>query len=114
MRHYATSAFVSQLAARTRTPVMVVNASGMGASSMRYRDIAVPIEVQEELMENEQVFMTFDTEIEAKAQFDAIVANFPDAGQTTLSITVVLGLPGQAAREFEQIHGDERRLKMAA
>lgn len=114
MRSYSTLAFVSQVAAKTRTPVMSINAGGMGASSKRFHDIAMPDEVIAELQENEQAFATFDSEREANAAFDRIVRDFPAAGDTTLSITVILGLPNGRTREFQQIHGYERTFKLAA
>ncbi len=114
MRHYTTTAFVEQVALKTKTPILVIQTDGSGASSLRYHDIAVDEEIRAQLIDGEQVFLTFGSADEANDLFDLIVREFPESGQTTLSLTLILGLPDGETREFEQIPGYERSFKIAA
>jgi len=114
-RFFPAPAFAHAFAARTNTPIIIIQTEGSCASSQRYHDIhGMPQGVINELRENGIAFATFDTEAESNAAFDSLVANFPECGQTTLSITAILGLPRTANREFQQIHGGERTFKIAA
>jgi len=106
MRTYDTAGLIGTIAAKTRTPVMVIMTQGGCAGSQRYRDIDVPAEARGELMETDQVFLTFENAEEAIARFDAIVAGFPEPGETTLGIEMMLALPGFTIRQLQQFHGD--------
>lgn len=123
-RPYTAPAFIDAVSQRTKKPVLMIQTEGSCASSMRYADITgVPEEVRDELRHNDIAFVTFDTADEAIIAFDMLITNWPEIGQTTLSITAVLGVPGQPRRDFQQIPGvgrtyqiesDQDDLKMAA
>lgn len=114
MKHFAAPAFIEALAARTETPVMMIQTDGFGASSLRYMEISVPDDVRDELHESDLAFLTFESALEATTKFEEIIANFPDTHSTCLSITIVLGLPDAPAKHFQQIPGYERTFKIAA
>lgn len=106
MNVYATTSFIAAAAAKTRTPVMVIMTQSGCAGTQRFRDIDVPADARGELMDTDQVFMTFDNAAEAVARFDAIMAGYPEPSDTTLGIEVLLALPGFSVRQFRQHHGD--------
>lgn len=105
MKFYATAEFATSVAAKTRTPVMIIQTEGSCAGSSRYYDIAVAPDIQALLHHEEQAFLTFDSPEEAIAKFDEILAAFPEPGQTPLSLIICLGIPDQATRTFSQIPG---------
>lgn len=106
MNIYGTASLVATVAAKTRTPVMVIMTQSGCAGSQRFRDIDVPAEARGELMDTDQVFLTFENAAEAIARFDAIMAGYPEPSDTTLGIEVLLALPGFSVRQFRQHHGD--------
>lgn len=107
-RTYSSSSFISTLADRTQTYVLLIQTDGFGASSLRYLDITgIPEEARDELRENNIAFVTYTDRQEAIQAIETLVANWPEQSQTTLGIFAALGVPGENNREFQQYPGGE-------
>ena len=103
MRTYNTAEFAGAVAAKTKTPVLVLRTDGSCASTLRYQDIPLDQAVIDELLAEDIAFVTFADPAEATAAFEQIAASYPTS--TTLSLSVVLAIPGEEPQTFAKIPG---------
>lgn len=114
-RAYTGPAFVEAMANHARTPILMIQTEGSGASSLRYEDITgVPEQVKDDLKRDAIAFVTFSNQREADQAFETLMTNWPEEGRTTLGITALLAVPGQRSRVFDAIPGNERSFRLAA
>jgi hypothetical protein len=104
MKFYTTPEFISSVAHQTNKSIVLIQAEGSCASSMfRYRDIAVPEDVQREMIETGQAFLVFANEKEAQAKFHEIISAYPE--RTTLTLILTLSRPGHEIVTWEYGRG---------